>query len=219
MSNLPELVSFKFCPFAQRDLVIAREKGIDIKVTYINLKEPPQWFLEISPFKKVPLLRVGDAVLFESAAIGEYLDELKSPSLLPDDKLTRAVDRAWIVFASELNMTNSKLIKAATGDEFEQVRDSLRTQLAHLEPVVHGPYFNGEAFSLADAAYAPFFMRIAIVDEVSPLRLFEPDSVLASWSNRLLQRESVQQSVVEDFAAAYKAWVIGMGGHCSVLLS
>lgn len=214
-----ELVSFKFCPFVQRNIIIAKEKGIDIKVTHINLKEPPQWFLDISPFKKVPLLRVGDAVLFESSAIAEYLDELKAPSLYPDNAVIRAANRAWIMFSSDLLMANARLIKAKSKQDFTDACADLKKQIARLEPLIHGPYFNGDQFSLIDAAYAPLFMRLDIIDQVYPLGVIEPESGIAKWSKQLLARDSVQQSVIDDFADAYKNWVAGMGGYCASLLS
>lgn len=214
-----ELVSFKFCPFVQRNIIIAKEKGIDIRVTHINLKEPPQWFLDISPFKKVPLLRVGDAVLFESSAIAEYLDELKAPSLYPDDAVIRASNRAWIMFASDLLMANARLIKAKSKQDFTDACADLKKQIARLEPLMRGPYFNGDQFSLIDATYAPLFMRLDIIDQVYPLGIIEPGSGIAKWSKQLLARDSVQQSVIDDFADAYKNWVTGMGGYCASLLS
>ena len=33
-----------------------RAKGVEFDVTYINLREKPDWFLEISPHGKVPVL-------------------------------------------------------------------------------------------------------------------------------------------------------------------
>jgi len=212
-----ELVSFKFCPFVQRNIIIAREKGIDIKVTHINLKEPPQWFLDISPFKKVPLLRVGDAVLFESSAIAEYLDEIKLPSMFPDNAVMRAANRAWIIFASELLMANAKLIKAKSEQDFVDACTNLKKQLVRLEPLIQSPYFNGGQFSLIDATYAPLFMRLDIIEQVRPLEIFEPGSGIEQWSSQLLARDSVQQSVTEDFTDSFKNWVAGMGGYCAGL--
>lgn len=219
MNQPLELVSFKFCPFVQRNIIIAMEKGIDIKVTHINLKQPPQWFVDISPFRKVPLLRVGDAVLFESSAIAEYLDELKAPSLFPDDAVLRAGNRAWIMFASELLMANAKMIKAVTEQNFTDACAHLKKQLARLEPLIRGPYFNGDQFSLIDAAYAPLFMRLDIIDQVYPLGIIEPGSGIEKWSKQLLATDSVQQSVIDDFADAYKQWVAGMGGFCAGVLT
>jgi len=66
-------------------------------VTYIDLKNKPDWFLKISPFGKVPVLKVDDTVLFESAVINEYLDEiLPEPPFMPGDPGQRARARIWI---------------------------------------------------------------------------------------------------------------------------
>ena len=43
----PELISFKICPFVQRSVIVLQEKGVDYDITYINLKEPPEWFKAI----------------------------------------------------------------------------------------------------------------------------------------------------------------------------
>ncbi|MGB0713712.1 MAG: glutathione S-transferase N-terminal domain-containing protein, partial [Gammaproteobacteria bacterium] len=63
-----ELVSFKLCPFVQRAVITLKHHGIDYDITYINLDEPPEWFHEVSPMEKVPVLRVdGEHNMFESA--------------------------------------------------------------------------------------------------------------------------------------------------------
>ncbi|MDX1655109.1 MAG: glutathione S-transferase N-terminal domain-containing protein, partial [Candidatus Competibacteraceae bacterium] len=68
-----QLVSFDLCPFVQRSVIALKEKGAQFEIAYIDLKDPPEWFKKLSPLGKVPLLRVGEEVLFESAAINEYL--------------------------------------------------------------------------------------------------------------------------------------------------
>jgi glutathione S-transferase len=70
------LVSFKTCPWVQRAAIVLREKNVDFEFRHIEPDNRPDWFLAISPHKKVPVLRVDDRVsLFESNAIAEYLDE------------------------------------------------------------------------------------------------------------------------------------------------
>ncbi len=56
-----------------------RAKYVEFEVTYVNLRDKPDWFLEISPHGKVPVLKVDDEILFESNAIAEYLDEMVEP--------------------------------------------------------------------------------------------------------------------------------------------
>ncbi|MCG8544426.1 MAG: glutathione S-transferase N-terminal domain-containing protein, partial [Alphaproteobacteria bacterium] len=57
-------------------MIVLRAKDVDFDVTYINLREKPDWFLKISPHGKVPVLSVNEQPLFESNAIAEYLDEV-----------------------------------------------------------------------------------------------------------------------------------------------
>ncbi len=90
------LVSFKTCPWVQRAAIVLREKKIEFEFRHIEPDNRPDWFLAISPHKKVPVLRVDDKVsLFESNAINEYLDETIAPRLHPEDPVARAVNRAW----------------------------------------------------------------------------------------------------------------------------
>src|SRR5947207_15498819 len=90
------LVSFTTCPWVQRAAIVLREKKAEFEFRHIEPDNRPDWFLAISPHKKVPVLRVDDRVsLFESSAIAEFLDETVAPRLHPEDPVTRAVNRAW----------------------------------------------------------------------------------------------------------------------------
>jgi glutathione S-transferase len=90
------LVSFKTCPWVQRAAIVLREKNVAFEFRHIDPDNRPDWFLAISPHKKVPVLRIDDRIsLFESNAIAEYLDEMLVPRLHPDDPVERAVNRAW----------------------------------------------------------------------------------------------------------------------------
>ncbi len=102
-----ELVSHLLCPYVQRAVIALGEKGVAHERRYIDLAEKPAWFTAISPLGKVPLLRVkpadgGEAVLFESAVICEYLEDTQPNPLHPRDPLDRARHRAWIEVASAM---------------------------------------------------------------------------------------------------------------------
>src|ERR671931_72861 len=120
------LVSFKTCPWVQRAAIVLREKGIDFEFRHIEPDNRPDWFLAISPHKKVPVLRVDDRVsLFESNAIAEYLDETIAPRLHPEDAVERAVNRAWTdyvpTFASTVTATAYADDEAAYNKASEQL--------------------------------------------------------------------------------------------------
>jgi len=83
-----ELISFKICPFVQRAVITLLYRQIPYTLTYIDLGAPPDWFKAISPFGKVPVLKVDDEhVIFESAIIDEYLNDVFTANLLPSDPL------------------------------------------------------------------------------------------------------------------------------------
>jgi glutathione S-transferase len=209
----PELISFKICPFVQRSVIVLKEKGVDYDITYINLKEPPAWFKEISPLGKVPVLKVGDEAVFESAVIMEYLDEVNPPSLHPSDPLHKAHNRAWIEFASTLFMCQFNMVMAQEKEACDNAEQELRDKLALVNEQVKGPLFNGEAFSLVDAAYAPLFMRIALLEQWSPMGLLDSMPKMQAWSEHLLARPSVVNSVVDELPQLYRGHLSSSGGY------
>jgi len=196
----------------QRAVVLLNEKDVAYDVTYIDLKDKPDWFLRLSPLGKVPVLKVGKAVLFESAVICEYLDEVHPPSLHPADPLARAVNRGWVEFSSALFVDLYRLCTAEGKEEFEQRRGEAREKLERLEAQLGaGPFFNGPRFSLVDAAVAPAFMRIALMEEMHPLGLLDGLPKVRRWSEALLARESVRTSVVPEFVALFRDYLAGGG--------
>ena len=168
------LISFKTCPFVQRAVITLKHKDIDFDITYIDLADPPDWFLEMSPLKKVPVLKVDDEILFESAVINEYLDEITGGDLQPKDPLARAKNRAWIEFASNM-LGNLYMMKMSKDEErYTKYRQALVSQLQRVEKRLgDGPWFNGEDFSLADTAFAPFFRHDSVA--AGKLSVIDPE--------------------------------------------
>lgn len=198
-----ELISFKLCPFVQRSVITLLEKGHEFQITYINLDAPPQWFKDISPLGKVPVLKVEGEVLFESAVINEYVDEITSPSLHPQNPLIKAKNRAWIEFSSELLMAQFRLGMSQDKSSYETNLKELQEKLQRLESILgEGNFFNGEQFSLVDTAYAPLFMRLELLKQWTNLDLFLPK--IQRWSAALLAKESVKNSVVNEFADLFQ---------------
>lgn len=157
-------------------------------------------FRLISPLGKVPLLKIDGEVLFESAIINEYLDEVYPPSLHPADALVRAKHRGWIEFGSHLLFDQFKLMTAPDEDAMQQQCEVLGGGFARLERELgDGPYFSGERFSLLDAAYAPFFMRFDILQRHREALADLMPTRLDAWARALRDRASVKASVVDDF--------------------
>jgi glutathione S-transferase len=203
------LVSFKTCPWVQRAAIVLREKNVEFEFRHIDRDNRPDWFLAISPHKKVPVLRVDDQVsLFESNAINEYLDETIAPRLHPEDPVLRAVNRAWTDYVP----TFSEMVtgQAYAEDEAEYKKDIAQIPMAFerleraLEKQGAGPLFNGANYSLVDAAYAPFLQRYFFLDRIKPLGVIENFPRLKAWADTLMKRPSTHSFPEAEFEALYR---------------
>ena len=201
-----ELISFKTCPYVQRAVITLKHKQIDFDITYVDLDDPPDWFLELSPLKKVPVLKVDGEVLFESAVINEYLDEITGGELQPKDPLARAKNRAWIEFASNM-IGNLYMMKMSKDEErYLRYRGNLEDQLRRVEKRLgKGPWFDDDRFTLCDTAFAPFFRQDCVFD--GKLSVIDPAETpkVAAWGERLLALPEVRDSVVGEFEDLYRA--------------
>jgi len=192
------LISFKLCPFVQRSVITLLKKGIPFDTDYIDLENKPDWFLEISPFGKVPVLQIGDVVLFESAVINEYLDEVTPPRIRPTDPLQNAKNKAWTEFGSNLIMLQYKWSMSKFEEHYDELLEKIRTELGKIEPVIKGDYFNGPDFALIDAAFAPFFTRLHLLDPEDSIGISSLPNI-SQWSEILVKDRDVTRSVVDDF--------------------
>jgi glutathione S-transferase len=204
------LVSFKTCPWVQRSAIVLREKNVAFEFRHIEPDNRPDWFLAISPHKKVPVLRVDDSVsLFESNAINEYLDETIAPRLHPEDSVERAVNRAWtdyvptfaehvtgVAYADDEATAQKCVAKIPVA--FERLERALEKQST-------GPFFNGAEYSLVDAAYAPFLQRYHFLDRIKPLGVIEQFPRLKAWAEDLIERPSTHSFPEAEFEALYRA--------------
>jgi len=196
----PRLISFKVCPFVQRSVILLKEKEVDYDIEFIDVYDPPEWFKKLSPTGKVPVMEVEGTVLFESAVISEYIDEVYPPSLHPLNPLDKAKNRAWIEFTSPLYMGTFNLMMAKTQEEVDAAIEDMNDKLATLEAEKKNqPWFNGEDFSLVDIAMAPYFVRANFYKEHFNLDLLKDFPKMQAWSEALLARPTVADSVVEGF--------------------
>ncbi|MDQ3558014.1 MAG: glutathione S-transferase family protein [Pseudomonadota bacterium] len=213
MANLT-LISHHLCPYVQRASIALAEKGVAFERIDIDLANRPDWFAAISPLGKVPLLKVGDEVLFESAAIVEYLEETEPHSLHPSEPLTRARHRAWMEFGSTILADLWGFYTAADAATFDAKTLALRTKFERLEAELGGgPYFAGERFSLVDAVFAPVFRYFDVFDRIGDFGILSGLPRLAAWRANLAATPSVASAVTPSYPARLEAFIRAKGGH------
>lgn len=202
------LVSFKTCPWVQRAAIVLREKKADFEFRHIEPDNRPDWFLTISPHKKVPVLRIDDRIsLFESNAIAEYLDETIEPRLHPADPVARAINRAWTDYVPTFSKLVTATAYAKSEAEFDETLAQISVPFERLEKALErqgsSPFFNGRDYSLVDAGYAPFLQRYFFLDRVRKHGAIERFPRLKAWAEALVARPSTHTFPPAEFEALY----------------
>jgi glutathione S-transferase len=203
------LVSFKTCPWVQRSAIVFREKYTPFEFRHIEPDNRPDWFLKISPHKKVPAMTVDDTTsLFESNAINEYLDETIAPRLHPEDPVQRAVNRAWTDYVPTFAGQVTGCAYADTAADYEKAVAKIPEAFDRVEKALakqgSGPFFNGAKYSLVDAAYAPFLQRYFFLDRIKKLGVIEKYPRVKAWAEALMARPSTHSFPPDEFEAMYR---------------
>jgi glutathione S-transferase len=223
MPNLT-LVSHHLCPYVQRAAIALAEKGIAFERIDIDLAAKPDWFRAISPLGKVPLLRVarpggGEAVLFESAVICEYIEETQGgPALHPADPIERAEHRAWIELASAILADLYAIETTPDAAQFEAKRQAATQKFARVEQELAarsgaGPFFAGARFSLVDAAFAPVLRYFDTFDAIADLGILTDKPRVAAWRSALAERPSVRGAVAPDYPDRLRRFLDAQDSH------
>jgi glutathione S-transferase len=207
------LVSHDLCPFVQRAAIVLLEKGADFERRNVDLANKPDWFLELSPLGKTPLLLVKDQVLFESAAICEYLDETLGLRMHPSDPIERAQHRAWMEFGSSILSAIVGFYNAADEQSFESKRCEIAQKFERIEATIGaGPFFSGTHFSLVDAVFAPIFGYCEVFDAIDDFNLLVRTPRVRRWRTSLRERASVRSAVQSNFNEQLLAFLQARNG-------
>jgi glutathione S-transferase len=179
--------------------MVLHEKGVDFDVHEVDLSNKSEEFLKVSPYGKVPVLRVNGTSLYESNIVNEYLDEVHDfPRLMPEDPEERASVRSWMAFADDyffpsIYRVRTGLQRGYSEDEIQEAMEKLDNSLSRLEHQLEGrQYLMGE-YTLADIAHAGNFHRLRQLAKSGEVNLEKCPNVTA-WMERVESRESYKAS-------------------------
>lgn len=205
--------------YVQKVKIALREKGLEFD------RKLPEGFGTVNPGAEfagssvrlqVPSLIDGEAQVFDSTIIMEYLeDKYPEPALLPADPAARAEARMiedlcdTVYEAINWGLGEVRFFRRADGARAEEMRANAARQTAELldwltEKLGDRTWFNGDTFGWADIAVAPYVNRSFFYDIGTP-----EGAPLTLWRERLIERPSVKQTFAE-FEEAAKGM---MGAH------
>ncbi|HTL35915.1 MAG TPA: glutathione S-transferase family protein [Kofleriaceae bacterium] len=155
------------CP-SWRVMFVAELKGFDYEaVTLDNSKKQHKTaeHLALNPRGRVPVLRDGDFVLYESMAIVAYLDKKypDPPVLGTTPEETAAIWRMWSECVNYTEPVVDRLcipiyrgVAAEKADEVRAASRDLMAELAPYEQILgRTPWLAGDRPTAADAAFVP----------------------------------------------------------------
>jgi glutathione S-transferase len=208
MSAPLTLVSFDLCPYVQRAAIVLAEKGIPFQRIDVDLANKPDWFKALSPLGKVPLLKADEQVLFESAPIVEYLEEIHGPPLHPVDPLAKARHRGWMEVGSSVLSDIWTLETTRDRAAFDAKVCALKDKFGRVEAELgEGPYFAGGHFCIVDAVFAPAFRYFDVFDGLADFGVFAETPRVRAWRQALAERPSVREAVVADYPDRLQAFL------------
>ncbi|KAI3947402.1 hypothetical protein MKW92_049147 [Papaver armeniacum] len=143
------------CPFCQRVLLTLEEKKVPYQMHLIDTANKPQWFLEVNPEGKVPVVKFDGKWVPDSDVITQTLEtKYPEPSLVTPSEYSSVGSK---LFGSFVTFLKSK--DASDGSE-----QALITELSALEEHLkaHGPYVSGEKISAVDLGLAPKLYHLEV---------------------------------------------------------
>ena len=182
------------------------EKGVPYRLEEVDIFAeggPPADYLQRHPFARIPAFEHDGFRLFESGAIGRYVDEaFDGPPLMPDgarararvNQITGLLDSyayramVWDVYVERVDVPN----EGGVSDE-EKIAAGLKTAgicLTALEVIMgQGDYLAGPRVTLADLHAAPMFECLLGAPEGAAL--LERHPALVRWWDRMAARPSL----------------------------
>ena len=188
--------------FARRVRIALIEKKIEHEAIELNMAgrahKAPE-YLARNPYGRVPTIDDDGFVLYESAAILQYLDATRpKPPLTPSDAKGRAlVDMHLRLCDGQLGryagviLFPKRFLPKEKRDlpAMAQAKTEIEKHLAIVESTLgNRDYLVGDAFTLADIANLPFLHFLATME-------IEPGPRTAAWRTRLLARPSALATV------------------------
>ncbi len=199
-------------PYAQKVKIALREKGVACEMRLpMGLGAGTGYadeFKRASPRAEVPALVDGDARIFDSTIILEYIDEKwPAPALLPSDPAARArarmIEDAMDTHYEAINwgLGEIEFMKRATGALADEINANAARQAASwwgwlTRELGDAEWFGGTSFGRADLSVIPYINGSAGFG-LAPA----PGSALAAWAARANARPAVAQTAAEATAS------------------
>ena len=216
----PDLVIYgsPISPFVRKVGGVCIAKDVPYEVEAINVFDPPAWFRDISPMKRIPVLRdrsvaeegIAGTIADSSAICAMIEKKHPAPALYPENPMALGealfieeyADTA-LAMAGGLGIFRPIFFAVSKGEEpgLDKARDAWSNQLPPIFDVLETrlggrEFFAGGALSIADITVTTVLMQVSLVAETP----------LARWPGLAAHFEAMKAMplIAQPYAAAEK---------------
>jgi glutathione S-transferase len=203
--EIPSLLCWWACPYAQRAWMAFEEKKVPYKYVETNPYEKSSHLMQINPNGQVPAIDHAGKHIYGSLICVEYIDEAfpNEVHLLPKDPYTRAIARIWADFANtKLAPLFTSLVKCQETIEQRKLKNELLGTLKIFNeglqkyggesPKEGEAFFFGKHFTIVDIVFATFVQRFGVLKHFREFVVPETDIFerFHKWWASVQHRES-----------------------------
>ncbi|MCF7698729.1 FtsZ-binding protein FzlA [Loktanella sp. M215] len=203
------LYHFPLSPFSRKVRLSLAEKRIEVELVEERYWEQDSDFLHRNPAGKVPVLRLGNRMLSESAAICEYLEDTHpNPPLMPRDADARYEVRrlvGWFDDKFYRDCTEKLLgervfrkVKGTGYPDSTNVKAGSRAMRFHLDYMTkileHRRWLAGNEMTLADFAAAA---QLSCLDYISDVD-WNRSEIVKDWYAKIKSRPAFRSLLADQ---------------------
>jgi len=165
MTELPQLYSFRRCPYAMRARMALAAAEVPVRLREIILRDKPEAMLALSPKGTVPVLHLpGGQVIDESRAVMDWALDQNDPLNWRQHKDDALIDHFDTDFKHHLDRYKYATRYPEEAVDVTQQRDYCVRLLAPLEAQLTSDWLGGPAPAYTDVALLPFVRQFRIAD-------------------------------------------------------
>ncbi len=181
-----ELFGFAGSTYVRTARMVCAEKRVEYQLKPLEFRQDSH--RELHPFLRMPVMRVGDLVLYESLAIATYIDDaFDGPRLVPGTPVGRARMLQWISTCSDYLYADLVQALLKSDDPSDADLAAARRDLEVVnQPLANRPFLLGDELYLCDLFLAPM-IDFAHGHQAT---LFAGLDGLAAWRLRMASRSS-----------------------------
>ncbi|HYF06094.1 MAG TPA: glutathione S-transferase family protein [Acetobacteraceae bacterium] len=221
MPAKPRLHHIPVCPFSQRIEILLALKGLrdalDFQVVDITRPRDPALLAKSRGTTALPILELEDGrIIKESLVILRYVeDRFPEPRVAQADPCRRAVEAMLIALEGEFASAGYRLVMNQDRERHAALTEAMVACCAKLDDFLRWQSPDGiflfEAFGLAEAVFAPLFVRFHFLDYYEGFAIPAGLDRLRRWREACLAHPVAQQVSREEVVKLYYDYALGFG--------